>query len=76
MTDIDQNRFALMTTLTRAHIARPDDYPNPGTLVGMSDESLRSYAAGLLHALEATPRSDKVATRLQDELRGILRDTL
>jgi hypothetical protein len=59
MTDIDQSRFALMTVLTRAHEERPDDYADPG----------------LLHSLEAAPRSDAVATRLQRELRRILDET-
>ena len=75
MEDIDQSRFVLITALSEAHKARPDDYPNPDTLIPMSDEGLRSYAAGLLHALEAAPRSDEVATRLQEELREILHET-
>jgi hypothetical protein len=75
MTDIDQSRFALMTALTRAHEERPDDYPDPKTLLVMSDHDLRSYAAGLLHSLEAAPRSDTVATRLQQELRRIVDET-
>ena len=75
MEDIDQSRFALMTALSEAHKARPDDYPNPGTLVTMSDEGLRSYAAGLLHSLEAAPRGDGVATRLQEQLRQNLNET-
>ena len=75
MTDIDQSRFALMTVLTRAHEERPDDYADPESLIVMSDHGLRSYAAGLLHSLEAAPRSDAVATRLQQELRRILDET-
>lgn len=75
MTDIDQTRFALMAVFTRAHEERPHDYPDPQTLIAMSDDGLRSYAAGLLHSLEAAPRRDRVATRLQEELRLILRET-
>jgi hypothetical protein len=75
MTDIDQSRFALMAALTRANLARPDDYPDPGTLISMSDESLRSYASGLLHSLEEAPLSDEVATALQEQLRSIFYET-
>jgi len=73
--DIDQNRFALMALLTRAHDARPDDYADPQTLVPMSDDSLRSYAVGLLHFLEAEPPSDEVTTEIQEELRSLLYET-
>ncbi len=45
MADIDQSRFALIAVLTRAHEARPDDYHPPPTLLAMSDEGLRGYAA-------------------------------
>ncbi len=75
MEDIDQNRFALMTAFNEAHTAHPDRYPTPEVLVAMSDEALRSYAAGVLHSLEATPASDQMATRLQKELRNLLRET-
>jgi len=75
MTDIDQSRFALMAVFTRAHEARPDDYAEPQTLIPMSDDGLRSYAAGLLHSLEAEPRRDEVATELREELRRILHET-
>jgi hypothetical protein len=51
MEDIDQSRFALMTALSEAHNVRPDEYPNPGTLVAMSDEGVRAYAVGLLRLL-------------------------
>ncbi len=74
MEDIDQSRFALMTALTEAHTARPDDYPNPGTLT-MSDEGLRAYALGLLRLLEGAPGGDSVETKLQEQLRLILGDT-
>jgi hypothetical protein len=40
MEDIDQSRFALMTALSEAHKVRPDEYPNPGTLVAVSDTQL------------------------------------
>ena len=75
MRDIDQNRFALMAALTRAHEARPDDYPDPQTLIPMSDDGLRCYAAGLLHSLEAAPRRDRVAAELREELRRILHES-
>jgi hypothetical protein len=75
MTDIDQDRFALMAALTKAHTARPDDYSNPGTLIAMSDEALRAYAVGLLQLLEGAPGGDSVETELQQELRLILHDT-
>ena len=45
MDDIDQSRFALMAVLTRAHDARPDEYPDPQALLALSDEGVRSYAA-------------------------------
>ena len=75
MKDIDQDRFALMSALTRANMARPHDYPNPGTLIAMSDEALRAYALGLLQLLEEAPGGDSVETELQQELRVILHDT-
>jgi len=73
--DIDQNRFALISALTEAHKARPDDYPNAGTLVEMNDEGLHAYAVGLLQLLEGAPGSDSVETTLQQELRLILHET-
>ena len=76
MADIDQSRFALIAVLTRAHEARPDDYPPPATLLGMSDEGLRSYAVSLLFSLEAEPRSEEVATWLREELRRIIETPL
>ena len=75
MEDIDQSRFALMTALGEAHKARPDEYPNPGTLVAMSDEGVRAYAVGLLRLLEVAPGGDGLETELQKELRLILGDT-
>jgi hypothetical protein len=72
MKDIDQSRFALITALTRAHKARSDEYPNPGTLVAMSDECLYGYATALLHSLKDVPRSNSVEAELQEELRRIL----
>jgi hypothetical protein len=75
MEDIDQSRFALMTALSEAQKARPDDYPNPGALVAMSDEGLHAYALGLLRLLEGAPGGDSVETELQKELRLILGDT-
>jgi len=74
MDDIDQSRFALMAVLTRAHDARPDEYPDPQALLALSDEGVRSYAAGLLHSLEAEPRRDNVAIQLWSELRSILQE--
>ncbi len=75
MTDIDQDRFALISALTEAHQARPDEYPNPDTLVAMSDERLRAYSVGLLQLLQGAPAGDSVETDLQDELRSILHET-
>ena len=75
MEDIDQSRFALMTALTGAHRVRPDDYPNPGVLVAMSDEGLRAYAVGLLQLLDGFPSGDSFEAELQNELRVILGDT-
>jgi hypothetical protein len=74
MEDIDQNRFALMTALTRAHRARPDEYPSPGTLVAMSDEVVRAYAVGLIQLLDGVPGGDSVEAELQKELKLILGD--
>ena len=74
MTDIDQSRFALMTALSEAQKVRPDDYPDPGTLVAMSDEGLRAYAVGLLLLLESGASRDKIETELQKELKLILDD--
>jgi len=75
MEDIDQSRFALMTALTGAHKVRPDDYPDPGILVAMSDEALRAYAVGLIQLLDVVPSGDSFETELQKELRVILGDT-
>jgi hypothetical protein len=75
MEDIDQSRFALMTALTGAHKARPDDYPDPSILVAMSDEALRAYAVGLLQLLDVVPSGDSFEAELQKELRVILGDT-
>ena len=74
MTNIDQSRFALIAVLTEAHEARPDEYPDPQTLIAMSDEVLRAYAVGLLALLEAGPRGDSVASELHRDLRRILRE--
>jgi hypothetical protein len=76
MTDIDQDRFALITALTKAHRARPDDYSNPGTLIALSDEGLRAYAIGLLQLLEGASGGDSFETGLRRELRVILHDTV
>lgn len=76
MEDIDQSRFALMTALTRAHQLRPDDYPNPGILVAMSDEGLRAYAVEVLERLDGVPSGDSFEVELEQELRVILGDTL
>jgi hypothetical protein len=75
MEDIDQSRFALMAALAGAHKLRPDDYPNPGTLVAMSDEGLRAYAVELLERLDGVPSGDSFEVELQKELRIILGDT-
>ena len=75
MEDIDQSRFALMTALTRAHQMRPDDYPNPGILVAMSDDDLRAYAVGVLERLDSVPTRDGFEAELHQELGVILGDT-
>ena len=72
MEDIDQSRFALMTALTGAHKSRPDEYPNPGILVAMSDDELRAYAIELLQRLDGVPSGDSFEVELQKELRVIL----
>jgi hypothetical protein len=72
MSDIDQDRFALMAALMRAHDARPDEYPASNGLVSMSDQGLRGYALGLLDSLERAARDDQVATDLRQELQRIL----
>jgi hypothetical protein len=76
MEDIDQSRFALMTALTRAHQLRPDEYPDPGILVAMSDKDLRAHAVGVLQRLDGAPSGDSFEVELQEELRVILGDTL
>jgi hypothetical protein len=76
MEDIDQSRFALMTALTRAHQLRPDEYPDPGILVAMSDEDLRAHAVGVLQRLDGMPSGDSFDVELREELRVILVDTL
>lgn len=76
MEDIDQSRFALMTALTGAHKSRPDEYPNPGILVAMSDDDLRAYAVDLLERLDSVPSGDTFEVELRKELRVILGDTL
>lgn len=75
MEDIDQSRFALMTALTGAHKSRPDEYPNPGILVAMSDDDLRAYALGLLERLDGVATGDGFEAELRNELRVILGDT-
>jgi hypothetical protein len=72
MEHIDQSRFALISALSEAHKVRPDEYPNPGALVAMSDEGLRAYALGLLQLLDGAPSGDSVEAELQNELRLIL----
>ena len=75
MADIDQSRFPLIAVLSQAHEARPDEYPDPQTLIAMSDDDLRGYAVGLLYWLEVEPRFDSVASLLRRDLRRILHDT-
>jgi hypothetical protein len=55
---------------------RPDDYPNPGILVAMSDEGLRAYAVEVLERLDGVPSGDSFEVELEQELRVILGDTL
>ena len=70
--DIHQDRFALMSVLTRAHAARPDDFVGAEALVSMSDERLVAHANGLLRELEKTPDDDHTTVELRTVLREIL----
>jgi hypothetical protein len=74
MSDIDQDRFALMAALMRAHDARPDEYPASKSLESMNDQGLRGYALGLLDSLERASRDDQVAMDLREELQRILHE--
>lgn len=70
--DIHQDRFALMTVLTRAHEARPDDYAGSDALMAMSDELLVAHATELLRSLEETPEDDSLRVEVRSALREIL----
>jgi hypothetical protein len=70
--DIHQDRFALMTVLTRAHEARPDVYAESQELMSMSDERLVAHATKLLQSLEQAPPADDVAIEVREALREIL----
>ena len=72
MDHIDQSRFALMTVLSTAHHARPDEYLDPAAMVAMSDENLRAYALRLLYLIDRAPGGDRVAAELKTELRLIV----
>jgi hypothetical protein len=72
--DIHQDRFALMTVLTRAHAARPDDYAGSEFLMSMSDELLVAHATELLRSLEETPEDDALTVEVRTALREILGD--
>jgi hypothetical protein len=74
--DIHQDRFALMTALTRAHEARPDVYANSRSLMSMSDERLLEHATELLHSLDKASRADDTAVELRTSLRHILGGSL
>jgi hypothetical protein len=73
--DIHQDRFALMTVLTRAHEARPDVYAQSGELMSMSDEQLVDHATELLRSLDEAPSDDDVAIEVRQALREILGGT-
>ena len=70
--DIHQDRFALMTVLTRAHEARPNDYAGSEALMGMSDELLVAHAAELLRSLEEAPEDDALTVEVRTALHEIL----
>ena len=70
--DIHQDRFALMTVLTRAHAARPDDYVDSDALMSMDDDRLVAHASELLHSLEERPAEDDTTAELRAALREIL----
>jgi hypothetical protein len=70
--DIHQDRFALMTVLTRAHEARPNAYAESQELMSMSDEQLVAHATELLRSLEDAPVEDDVAVEVREALREIL----
>jgi len=72
--DIHQDRFALMTVLSRAHAARPDDYAGSESLMSMSDELLVAHATELLRSLEETPEDDALTVEVRTALREILCD--
>jgi hypothetical protein len=70
--DIHQDRFALMTVLTRAHDARPNDYAGSDALMAMSDKLLVSHANELLRSLEEAPEDDALTVEVRAALREIL----
>jgi hypothetical protein len=70
--DIHQDRFALMTVLTRAHEARPTEYVDSQVLMSMSDEQLVAHATELLRSLEDGGPDDDAATEVRTTLREIL----
>jgi hypothetical protein len=70
--DIHQDRFALMTVLTRAHDARPNDYADSESLMSMSDELLLAHATKLLRSLEDRPEDDALTVEIRAALREIL----
>ena len=74
--DIHQDRFALMTVLTRAHEARPADYDDPQSLMSMSDERLVAHATDLMHSLEHEPLQDATALEVLSTLQQILREPI
>ena len=70
--DIHQDRFALMTVLTRAHEARPNAYADSRELMSMSDEQLVAHATELLRSLDQAPPEDDVGIEVREALREIL----
>jgi hypothetical protein len=73
--DIHQDRFALMTVLTRAHEARPAVYAGSEALMAMSDELLVAHAHELLRSLEEAPEDDALTVEVLTALREILADS-
>jgi hypothetical protein len=70
--DIHQDRFALMTVLTRAHDARPNDYADSESLMSTSDELLLAHATKLLRSPEDRPEDDALTVEIRAALREIL----
>ena len=70
--DIHQDRFALMTVLSRAHVERPSEYVDSDALMSMSDERLVAHATELLRSLEEGRAEDETTLEVRSALREIL----